>query len=99
MLEKGDVLLTWQLMRDPHGGEVLPIDARCIGDHRKAYLTYEGPISDGRGEVRRVDQGRVAFLHDSKRRIVIELSGGRLCGTFFLAEAAGKWTLAAMEAT
>lgn len=25
--------------------------------HRRAYLTYQGPISDGRGWVRRVDEG------------------------------------------
>lgn len=28
-----------------------------IGDHRRAYLSYEGPITGGRGSVRRVGGG------------------------------------------
>jgi len=30
-----------------------------LADHRRRYLAYEGPISQGRGRVRRVDAGRV----------------------------------------
>ncbi len=33
--------------------------ARRIGDHRRAYLTYEGPVSDARGTVRRLAGGVV----------------------------------------
>lgn len=33
--------------------------ARRIGDHRRAYLTFEGPVSDGRGTVRRLAGGVV----------------------------------------
>ncbi|MEM1011424.1 MAG: hypothetical protein AAGI46_04295 [Planctomycetota bacterium] len=32
-----------------------------LPDHRRRYLNYEGPISDGRGDVRRVESG-VAVL-------------------------------------
>jgi hypothetical protein len=28
-----------------------------LPDHRRAYLTYEGPVSGGRGSVRRVEAG------------------------------------------
>lgn len=28
-----------------------------IADHRRAYLTFEGPLSGGRGIVKRVDEG------------------------------------------
>jgi hypothetical protein len=47
-LENGDVLLTWRLSAPPETGEV---DAEPIGDHRVAYLDYEGPISGDRGAV------------------------------------------------
>ena len=33
--------------------------ARRIGDHRRAYLTCEGPVSDGRGTVTRLAGGVV----------------------------------------
>jgi hypothetical protein len=56
MLETGDVLRTWRLLRPPDTlGE--SIDAIAIGDHRKAYLDYEGPVSGGRGHVKRWDAG------------------------------------------
>ena len=39
-----------------------------LHDHRPAYLTYEGPVSGGRGSVRRVGQGRItAWLRDPDR--------------------------------
>jgi hypothetical protein len=45
-----------------------PIDrsteAERIGDHRREYLAYEGPLSDDRGEVERVVCG--AFDFESK---------------------------------
>ncbi len=31
---------------------------RAIADHRTRYLDYEGPVSRGRGEVRRIARGR-----------------------------------------
>jgi hypothetical protein len=34
-----------------------PIAVERIGDHRLAYLTFEGKLSGDRGEVRRVEQG------------------------------------------
>lgn len=33
-----------------------------IGDHRRVYLQYEGPISGGRGEVSRVRSGRIESI-------------------------------------
>jgi len=39
-----------------------PILATRLADHRRAYLRYEGPISDDRGRVVRLDAGR-AIVH------------------------------------
>jgi len=38
------------------------IVAERLPDHRRAYLSYEGPISDNRGRVVRVDAG-AAIVH------------------------------------
>lgn len=34
-----------------------PVEVEKIGDHRQAYLTFEGEISGGRGTVKRIEQG------------------------------------------
>lgn len=95
MLERGDALLTWQLLREPVGPECLPICARQIGSHRKAYLDYEGPVSGHRGVVQRVDAGWVDFEELGRDRCVIRLRAGRLDGRFALTRSGEAWTLAA----
>ena len=52
LLERDGVLESWRLLREPVMGEWLA--AEPIEDHRLAYLTYEGPVSQGRGCVTRV---------------------------------------------
>jgi hypothetical protein len=51
-----ELLRTYQLAQWP-----LAVGESCactqIGDHRRAYLEYEGEISGGRGVVRRVASG------------------------------------------
>lgn len=93
MLEHGDALLTWQLPRDPSGDAGLPMPAIRIDDHRKRYLDYEGPISRGRGDVRRVDSGTVEILELTASRCVFTLGGGQLHGRFVLTAQAGEWVL------
>jgi hypothetical protein len=95
MLEQGESLLTWQLAREPVRTDCLPIPARQTGPHRKAYLTYEGPISGGRGEVRRVDSGWVEFVAVSSDSYRLQLRGRRLLGAFTLTRCGSEWTFAA----
>jgi len=97
MLEQGDVLLTWQLLRDPILPANYPIPARRIGDHRKAYLNYEGPLTGGRGTVRSVDSGSLVDIEDTAQGLRIVLAGKRLCGSFLLRKAGGVWILGAFE--
>ncbi len=84
MLEHQDVLLTWQLPCEPVDRSILPIPTRRIGDHRKAYLDFEGPISGNRGRVRRVDTGALDIQELTATRCVFELRGRRLTGRFAL---------------
>ena len=44
-----------------------------LDDHRLAYLTYQGPVSGGRGSVKRVDAGHIQPIYWSAGRIVVSL--------------------------
>lgn len=84
MLERGGILITWQLSREPVSASSLPIPATRIQDHRMAFLEYEGPISLKRGRVRRVDAGTVQFEETEEDRYEFRLSRGHLTGLFRL---------------
>src|ERR1043166_2404 len=90
MLETGDVLRTWRLMRPPEiPGET--IEAVAIGDHRKAYLDYEGPVSGNRGSVRRWDAGEHE-ADESTGSFRLVFHGQRLRGAARLGRLqAGAW--------
>lgn len=45
-----------------------------IANHRRTYLTYEGPLTRGRGYVSRVAEGYVVPLLWTSDRIVIDLA-------------------------
>jgi hypothetical protein len=79
MLESGDVLRTWALAAEPSTGPVVP--AELLPDHRMAYLDYEGPVSGGRGTVRRWDAGSYEVVAETDDSLVLALSGQRLSGT------------------
>ncbi len=97
MLEHGDILLTWQLLLEPKGPASLPIPARRIGDHRKAYLEYEGPVSGGRGTVRRIDRGTVEIVEIAPDRCRFRLQGGLFKGRFEISGCGDDCRLAACE--
>ena len=97
MLERGEVLLTWQLPRDPVDRSSLPMPANRICDHRKAYLTCEGSVSGDRGSVSRVDAGTVEIKEAAPDRYLLLLDGERLGGWFALTAGADAWVFAAVE--
>ncbi|HMC65727.1 MAG TPA: DNA polymerase ligase N-terminal domain-containing protein [Gemmataceae bacterium] len=90
MLETGDVLRTWRLLEAPEPGKT--IAAEALGDHRRMYLDYEGPVSGGRGRVKRWDAGSFEWTKDQLNQVVIRLAGQRLRGaaTLKLGDR-GKW--------
>ncbi len=45
-----------------------------IQPHRRVYLTYQGPITGGRGSVQRIDEGTFVPRLWTQSRIVIELN-------------------------
>ncbi len=96
MLETGDRLATWQLLDDPRllagPGGPLSVRARSIGDHRRAYLDYEGPVSNNRGHVTRIDGGHYLTVERGAGMWRFELEGTLLKGIFELTPSANEWT-------
>ena len=92
MLDAGDVLRTWALGESPDSGGVRP--AERLADHRREYLTYEGPISGGRGSVSRWDEGtfREVSTETNAGTIDFDLEGNRLRGRGCLACDGERWT-------
>jgi hypothetical protein len=93
MFETGDSLATWALATLPSDWQASfgdpqlkfdsnnAVDAERLPDHRQAYLDYEGPVSSGRGSVRRLDQGTYATGSEPYEFVV---AGGILRGTILL---------------
>ena len=81
MLERDGVLKTWRLPAPP---SQQPRTALAIGDHRLAYLEYEGPVSGDRGTVKRWDAGTYETLADTGQAWTIRLRGTRWQGTVVL---------------
>lgn len=50
-------LLTWRLDHWPDPTTITPLPP-----HRRAYLTYEGPVSNDRGAVKRVAEGEYEVI-------------------------------------
>jgi hypothetical protein len=67
-------LATWQLPCPPERiAAGSSVTARRLADHRRAYLTYEGPVSNNRGRVTIHSRGRYAAAARTPDRWEIEL--------------------------
>jgi hypothetical protein len=84
MIEQGEALATWRLARLPKRGDLQPIPADRIADHRKAYLTYEGPLTRDRGTVTRVEEGTCEVLEQTGDCWRLMIYGRRLCSSYVL---------------
>ena len=79
LVETGPLCRTWRLAGEPDGP---PVAAEPIADHRPHYLTYEGPVSGGRGTVARWDAGRCTAWTEEGGAVRLTLDGERLRGAF-----------------
>lgn len=95
MISSGDALLTWSLAELPAKGTV--ITAEQLPNHRLTYLDYEGPVSNDRGNVRRVDGGEFVSIERTETRYEVDLRGEKLCGRLVLEQDATepqRWRVA-----
>jgi hypothetical protein len=95
MLQDGPALATWQLPVSPvQIGQGQEIPATKLPAHRAAYLEYEGPVSGGRGQVRRVDGGTFELLEQREELWRVRLRGEHLDAEFELVRQTGDlWQL------
>jgi hypothetical protein len=78
MLEDGESLRTWATDGPIEPGNWQP--ARPLPAHRRVYLDFEGPISGGRGEVRRWDAGEFRARIWTDTHVLAEVAGCQLVG-------------------
>ena len=78
MLEAGPRLRTWALAHFP--APEIDIAATSLPDHRAVYLDYEGPVSQNRGSVRRVDRGTFEAIRWDDDHVVVRVSGDQVIG-------------------
>ncbi len=85
MLENQGVLLTWELPNLPPGplpASFEQLGIRRLPDHRIDYLEYEGPVSNDRGTVQRVDSGEYQLTSGELGELILVVARGR----FYLIE-------------
>ena len=98
LLDTGTALRTWRLLDPPDTLALTPapapIRAEPLPDHRREYLTYEGPVTGGRGQVHRWDAGEYTLLAETPDRLDLHFSGQRLHGPATLTQTTPTlWTL------
>ena len=78
MLERGGRLDTWKFSAQPRSRTSLA--GIRLAPHRTHYLTYEGPVSGGRGTVARVDEGTYRVKGRGADRLIVVFHGKTLRG-------------------
>lgn len=78
-----DQLASWAFEENPlenltqtqeQSGQRVLVRGLRVADHRKAYLTYQGPVANDRGEVKRVIAGSCIWREHSTERSIVTLS-------------------------
>lgn len=69
-------LLSFELLVPPEEW-FNPTAATRLPDHRPAYLTYEGPISNNRGHVKRILQGSFDWVKANECSLILRLKWGK----------------------
>ena len=84
MLEHADTLQSYRLDRPP--AEILDCTAVAekIFDHPMKFLTYQGPVNDGKGNVQIADAGTYRVTDSTGSNIKLKLEGKILTGDFIL---------------
>ena len=84
MLESGVCLWTWRIDKGP--GQILQSSAKAIRifDHPLKFLSYEGTVNNGKGNVHIAEFGTYKINSQSDDVIEINMAGEVLKGKFIL---------------
>ena len=75
MLETGDFLETYRIGKPPEQWGSEPIEVVRIFDHSLNFLTYEGPVNKGKGDVKIADRGTYSIVTKNMSRLIINFDG------------------------
>ena len=84
--ESLEALLTWKIAKTDMDLLIKgsTVKAEKLPDHRKEYLTHEGPVSKGRGIVKIFDSGECRTVNHEAGKFTFQLNGKELNGDIFL---------------
>ena len=91
MIEQGDILKTWRLENPPEKLASEKTKAMPIFDHDKKFLTYQGPVNNGKGNVEIVDEGNCTIELISENEIKINFEGRKLKNSFRFFQQKNHW--------
>jgi hypothetical protein len=95
MLETADSLQTYRLDKPLQQLIQNPANATKIFDHPLKFLTYQGPVNKGRGNVQIAESGTYEITQQANNRIELNLNGKLLKGKFTLSHIEGdNWQFA-----
>lgn len=86
-LEKGGVLLSWAVPKEPPRVQGIKRLAIHVEDHKLEYANFEGEIPEGlygAGDVRIWDKGHYIPIKSESRELIFELKGAKLKGVYCL---------------
>jgi len=94
MLESGNTLKTYRLDKSPEDILQCSANAVKIFDHPLKFLTYQGPVNKGQGNVCIVEAGTYKMLQNKHGLMKLNLNGQILKGKFILTHTKGNdWLL------
>jgi hypothetical protein len=95
MLEIADSLQTYRLDKPTQQLLQNPAKAVKIFDHPLKFLTYQGPVNKGQGNVQIAESGTYEITQQAHNRIELALNGKILKGKFILSHIKGDdWQFA-----
>ena len=84
MFQVGNTLKTYRLDKSPHQILHASVNATEILDHQIKFLTYEGPVNQGKGKVCIVENGTYEIINEDPEQISLNLDGQILTGRYIL---------------
>ncbi len=94
MLQAGSVLITYRIDKPPEEMISGTSEAQRIADHDIKFLSYEGPVNKGLGDVAMCERGKYTIVEETSQFTRIEFCGNIISGRFVLKLAGDdKYTL------
>jgi DNA polymerase Ligase (LigD) len=91
MIEWPEKLKTWRLENPPEKLASEKTKATPIFDHNKKFLTYQGPVNNGIGNVEIVEEGICTIESTSENEIKINFDGRKLKNRFRFFQQENLW--------